>query len=333
MGSIIDGELLLRLTGSAHRDEQYLGAPTTTGAATGIYLASSVVPTVGCAAPRKPANGVSLNVIHDQESMAQLVITKPEKELPMADDRSSGATARLVHGDCRSAVEIAVPIGSRFEDIVRNPDWLAEIFRNFRPRGSKPACPGVTSSSASGSTTSSTWSLVAELRLPVEVGIVYSGVLTELLAAEPDLVDVVSIIPEMFWHETSGTPRYRPIETAAAALAEVVAAKPVVLHGIGLSIGSGLPLDLEHLDQVASTADLVDARWFSEHLAAFRVGAPPGRPAHVGVGLPVPYDIATLRAIAPKVSTIVRRLGIPVLLENNALYVEVPFADMTEAGF
>ena len=60
----------------------------------------------------------------------------------MADDRSSGATARLVHGDCRSAVEIAVPIGSRFEDIVRNPDWLAEIFRNFRPRGCEACLSG-----------------------------------------------------------------------------------------------------------------------------------------------------------------------------------------------
>jgi uncharacterized protein (UPF0276 family) len=167
----------------------------------------------------------------------------------------------------------------------------------------------------------------------VEVGIVYSGVLTELLLAQPDIVDVLSVIPEMFWHETSGTPRYRPIESAAAALAEVVAAKPVVLHGIGLSIGSGLPLDLEHLEQVASMADSLDARWFSEHLAAFRVSSPQGRPAHVGVGLPVPYDCATLRDITPKVSVIVRRLGIPVLIENNALYVEVPFAEMTEAAF
>jgi hypothetical protein len=60
----------------------------------------------------------------------------------MAYDRASGATARLVNGDCRSAVEIAVPIGSRFEDVVRNPDRLADIFSKFRPRGCEACLSG-----------------------------------------------------------------------------------------------------------------------------------------------------------------------------------------------
>src|SRR5580704_3253866 len=89
----------------------------------------------------------------------------------------------------------------------------------------------------------------------VGAGVVYSGALAEQLASEADLVDTISVIPETLWHESSGSPRYRWIPAAVELFDAAAAAAPIVFHGIGLSLGSGLPLDLGHLDQVGAAAD------------------------------------------------------------------------------
>jgi uncharacterized protein (UPF0276 family) len=174
---------------------------------------------------------------------------------------------------------------------------------------------------------------VAETTRPLGVGVVYSQALAGSLATAPNLVDALSLIPEMLWHESPEPPRYRMIDDALEAFQLVAGTAPVVFHGIGLSIGGGLPLDLGHVDQIAALADRCDAAWYSEHLAAFRVGHESGSTAHAGIGLPIPFDAETLREIAPKVSTVIARTGRPFLLENSAIYVEVPDAEMSEATF
>jgi hypothetical protein len=55
---------------------------------------------------------------------------------------SSGATARMVNNDCRSTVEVSLPVGTRFEDVVAKPDLLVDIFTKFRPRGCEACLSG-----------------------------------------------------------------------------------------------------------------------------------------------------------------------------------------------
>jgi uncharacterized protein len=167
----------------------------------------------------------------------------------------------------------------------------------------------------------------------IDVGIIYSGALAPRLANTPDLVDAISVIPETLWHESSSLPRYRWIQPAVDLFDDAVSRVPAVFHGIGLSLGSGSPLDTGHLDQVALAAERYRPRWYSEHLAAFRTVDRSGRQIHAGVGLPVPLDGATLSVLVPKVAGVISYLQIPVLIENSAIYVEVPGAEMTEAGF
>lgn len=177
---------------------------------------------------------------------------------------------------------------------------------------------------------------MAEPGARVGVGIVYSEAFAPFVAAADELIDALVLMPETLWHERATAPRYTTIpgafETFAACVARM-ASCAVVFHGIGLSIGSGAPLDVEHVDQVGAVMDRFGARWYSEHLAAFRVGMDPTTVMHAGVGLPVPFDRPTLRFLEPKVARLVARVGAPVLLENSAIYVEVPDGDMTEATF
>lgn len=165
----------------------------------------------------------------------------------------------------------------------------------------------------------------------VGVGAVYSGALAEPLADRPDLIDVVSVIPETLWHESTGPDRYTWIHSSVDLFDAATANYPVVFHGIGLSLGTAGPLDVGHLEQVAIAADRYAPLWVSEHLAAFRVGSGPTS-AHAGVGLPIAFEPATLRMLAPKVTEMQRRLGARVLLENSAVYVDIPEVPWTEAG-
>jgi uncharacterized protein (UPF0276 family) len=167
----------------------------------------------------------------------------------------------------------------------------------------------------------------------VGTGIVYNGALTEDLVTDPGMVDAISLVPEMLWYESSNPRRYRWTTPAVELFDAALGRTPLVFHGIGLSLGSGLPLDHEHLDQVAAAVERYRPLWYSEHLAAFRVGRGSGGRTRAGVGLPVPLDRATLNQLVPKVAGVVSRLGLPVLLENSAIYVEVPGAEMSEAAF
>ena len=72
--------------------------------------------------------------------------------------------------------------------------------------------------------------------------------------------------------------------------------------------------------------------WISEHLSAFRVELG-GVSAHAGVGLPVPLDEASSAQLSPKVQTLRDVLRTPVLIENSAVYIEMPEQSWTEAGF
>jgi uncharacterized protein (UPF0276 family) len=167
----------------------------------------------------------------------------------------------------------------------------------------------------------------------VGVGVVYNGALADWLSASPGALDAISLIPETLWHESGGNPRYRWIPAAVELFERARSGLPVVFHGIGLSIGSGLPLDVAHLHQVKVAADRYQPLWYSEHLSAFKVDHGPGNAATAGVGLPVPLDTPTLRHLVPKMTETIARLEVPVLLENSAIYVEVPGAEMSEAQF
>ena len=167
----------------------------------------------------------------------------------------------------------------------------------------------------------------------VGVGVVYNDALAEMLTSTPDMVDAVSLIPETLWHGSAERPRYRCIQSVADRFDDAIRDIQCVFHGIGLSIGSGGPLDVEHLERVADAAAHYRPLWYSEHLAAFRVDGGADARIHAGVGLPVPFDTPTLRELVPKVATVVARLDIPVLLENSAIYVDVPDTNMNEAQF
>src|SRR6266566_348547 len=113
-----------------------------------------------------------------------------------------------------------------------------------------------------------------------------------------------------------------------SAIFDLVGRIPLTAHGVGLSIGTDVPLDLAYLDEVAAIVDRLQAPAYSEHLAFTRV---PGR--DLGNLLPVPKTEAVAELIIAKVRTIQSRIPVPFLLENITYLFEWPDSDMSDAEF
>lgn len=52
------------------------------------------------------------------------------------------AVARMVNTDCRPTLEVAVPAGTQFVDIVAQKEWLVDLARKFGPRGCEMCLSG-----------------------------------------------------------------------------------------------------------------------------------------------------------------------------------------------
>lgn len=99
-------------------------------------------------------------------------------------------------------------------------------------------------------------------------------------------------------------------------------------HGVGLSIGSGEPLDRDHLLRLRRLCDRYEPESFSEHLAWS---------SHAGTFLddllPLPYTEATLAAVTRHVDAAQTSLGRRLLLENPATYVRFAQSTIPETEF
>lgn len=104
-------------------------------------------------------------------------------------------------------------------------------------------------------------------------------------------------------------------------------AVPVLLHGIGLSLGSAEGLDGERLRHVAELVEVLEPPWFSEHIAFTRAGG-----VEIGHLTPLPFNREAVATVARNVAELRRALpGLPVLLENIAYPFALPGGEMSEA--
>ena len=117
-------------------------------------------------------------------------------------------------------------------------------------------------------------------------------------------------------------------ESVASEIFDLVGQIPMTAHGIGLSIGTDVPLDLAYLDKVAAIVERLQAPAYSEHLAFTRA---PGR--DLANLLPLPKTEEVAEAIIAKVRTIQSRIPVPFLLENISYLFEWPESRMTDVEF
>ncbi len=65
-----------------------------------------------------------------------------KQENTMEHPKSLEASAHVVHSDCRPTIEVSVPSGTQFKDLVSDTDWLIDLVRKLGPRGCEPCLSG-----------------------------------------------------------------------------------------------------------------------------------------------------------------------------------------------
>lgn len=117
-------------------------------------------------------------------------------------------------------------------------------------------------------------------------------------------------------------------EYARKAIRGMVDRIPLVLHGVGLSIGTDAPLDEEYLDEVAGAVEDLETPSYSEHLAWTKA---PG--IDIANLLPVPRNRAAADMLVPKIRQVQARLPVPFSIENISYVFDFPDGEMSDAEF
>ncbi len=103
---------------------------------------------------------------------------------------------------------------------------------------------------------------------------------------------------------------------------------PVIPHGIGLSVGSMIPLDKGYLRAIKRISDITGSPYYSEHLCVTRA---PG--IDIGHLSPLWFTEETLENTINNVSYIQDYLGKPLVLENVTYTFDIPGASISQTEF
>ncbi|MDO8953953.1 MAG: DUF692 domain-containing protein [Gammaproteobacteria bacterium] len=103
---------------------------------------------------------------------------------------------------------------------------------------------------------------------------------------------------------------------------------PVVMHGVGLSIGSSDPLNKDYLNRIKALAERIDPAWISDHICWTSHNH---RYSHEL--LPLPYTEAVINHIVARIQTVQDCLKRPLLLENISSYLRFNLSEMSEPEF
>lgn len=166
------------------------------------------------------------------------------------------------------------------------------------------------------------------------VGLLYQKQFRPHLAAWREYFDFLEVIPDQAWHDLGAgrQPRYLDVRAEVDYLRQLSAEVPLVLHSIGLSIGSAFRFDRAHVEQLARWYEWLKFPWHSDHLAF--ISAEHGSDeVMTGVTLPLPYDQASIELLQPRIAEIRAQIPAPFLLENNVYFFQYPEQEFDEATF
>ena len=103
---------------------------------------------------------------------------------------------------------------------------------------------------------------------------------------------------------------------------------PMVMHGVGLNVGSISGINPEYLAKLKQLADDIQPAWLSDHLCWTAVD---GINSHDL--LPLPFTEEALKIIVDNIQCIQDYLQWPFLIENVSSYIQFQEADYSEAEF
>ena len=134
--------------------------------------------------------------------------------------------------------------------------------------------------------------------------------------------------PDVDWFEIISENFIDNYGYARRVLERVLALRPVVMHGVSLSIGSTDPLNWDYLKKLKALAEFVHPAWVSDHLCWTGVAG-----VNTHDLLPLPLNEESLRHVAERVRQVQNFLERPLVLENPSSYLEFKDSTIAEWDF
>jgi uncharacterized protein (UPF0276 family) len=159
------------------------------------------------------------------------------------------------------------------------------------------------------------------------IGVVYSPRIARIL--DFDLVDVLEIEPQIFWHPT-GVPD-DPVRVDLELFSQLRALpQHKLVHSVTLPVGNSRPHDPGELQLLAQSVAALGAPYASEHLSFNRSDA--GR-LWTGFLLPPRQDENGVEVAAARLDEMRRAVGVPVAFETNVNYLRPQQDEMSDGCF
>ncbi len=111
-------------------------------------------------------------------------------------------------------------------------------------------------------------------------------------------------------------------------LSRIAARYPIVMHSVGLSIGSTDPLDQVYLAELKALKECYHPAWLSEHLCWTSVHG-----NHFHDLMPLPYTDEVVTHVAERIRQVQDFFGEQILIENVSSYLNFRDSTLTEWDF
>jgi uncharacterized protein len=160
----------------------------------------------------------------------------------------------------------------------------------------------------------------------VAIGATYEGRDPALLERILPLVDYIEVTLETISEVHAGTVSLN--HEIMAELKNLGKAAKIIVHGVGLSIGSHDGYSPTYLRLLDDFLEQIEVQWHSEHLGYTQVDN-----QHLGIMLAIPKTQQALDMVCQRVADIHRRYKLPFLLENIVHVIPDFPGEYSDAGF
>ncbi|MGK7876051.1 MAG: DUF692 domain-containing protein [Xenococcaceae cyanobacterium] len=144
----------------------------------------------------------------------------------------------------------------------------------------------------------------------------------------PHYQDILTHKPAVPWFEVLSDNYLSPGGLPLHHLEQVRQDYPVTLHGVGMSLGSTDPLNLDYLAHLKRLAERIEPAYISDHLAWISVNG-----QYLNDLVPLPYTEAVIDRLAKRILQAQEFLGRRILIENPCPYVTFTDSTMPEWVF
>lgn len=144
----------------------------------------------------------------------------------------------------------------------------------------------------------------------------------------PHVNEILTELPSIPWFELLVDNHMVEGGLIALQLKKVCQHYPTTFHGVGLSLGSVDPLNMDYLAKLKKLMQQHQVAWLSEHCCFTSVNG-----MHSHDLLPIPYSEESLRHMVQRISQVQDYLGERILIENVSSYMKFAESTIPEAEF